>query len=115
MRVSQKSNANSLLTQKSMGRLFANRKYGKPRKVHVAMIYNPKGVCSREIQLEVEDGVVKEVKFIGGCAGNTVGISRLIAGVRVDDAIRKLEGIKCGAKGTSCPDQLAQALKSTLR
>lgn len=86
----------------------------KTRKVCSTMIYKPKGVCSREIQFEVEDGIVKEVKFVGGCAGNTVGISRLIEGVRVDDAILKLEGIKCGAKGTSCPDQLAQALKSTL-
>lgn len=76
------------------------------------MIYKPKGVCSREIRFEVENGIVKEVKFIGGCAGNTIGISRLIEGMRVDEAIRKLEGITCGAKRTSCPDQLAQALKS---
>ena len=78
------------------------------------MIYKPKGICPREIQFEVKDGIVKEVKFVGGCAGNTVGISKLVEGMSIDDVIKKLEGIKCGAKGTSCPDQLAQALKSTL-
>lgn len=78
------------------------------------MIYKPKGVCSREIHYEVENGIVKEVKFVGGCAGNAIGIARLVVGMSVDDAIQKLEGIRCSAKGTSCPDQLAQALKSTL-
>ncbi len=78
------------------------------------MIYKPKGVCSREIHYEVENGVVNEVKFVGGCAGNAIGIARLVKGMNVDDAIKKLEGIKCGAKGTSCPDQLAQALKNSL-
>lgn len=78
------------------------------------MVYKPKGVCSREIHYEVENDIVKEVKFVGGCAGNAIGIARLVAGMNVDDAIQKLEGIKCGAKGTSCPDQLAQALKSNI-
>ena len=78
------------------------------------MIYKPNGVCSREIHYEVENGVVNEVKFVGGCAGNAIGIARLVKGMNVDDAIKKLEGIKCGAKGTSCPDQLAQALKNSL-
>lgn len=75
------------------------------------MIYKTKGVCSREIHYEVENGVIKNVKFVGGCAGNSIGISKLVEGMKVFDAIQKLEGIKCGVRETSCPDQLAQALK----
>lgn len=73
--------------------------------------YTPRGVCSRSIHIEVEDGIVKSVSFRGGCDGNLQGISRLVAGMPVDEAIRRLEGIRCGAKSTSCPDQLARALK----
>ncbi len=75
------------------------------------MNYKTKGVCSSEIQFDVEDDIVKNVKIIGGCAGNTVGVCRLVEGMHIDDVIARLEGIPCGFKKTSCPDQLAQALK----
>jgi uncharacterized protein (TIGR03905 family) len=73
--------------------------------------YKTKGTCSTEINFEVEDNKIKEVNFVRGCAGNLQGISALIKGMNVDDAINKLEGIDCKGKGTSCPDQLAKALK----
>jgi uncharacterized protein (TIGR03905 family) len=76
--------------------------------------YTPRGVCSRSITLDVEDGIIQSVSFLGGCNGNLKGISTLVAGLRVEDAIRKLEGIDCGGRGTSCPDQLAQALKQCI-
>ena len=75
------------------------------------MIYQPKGVCAKQIQLEVENNTIKSVKFVGGCSGNTQGVARLVEGMNVDEAIRRLEGIRCGFKATSCPDQLAKALK----
>lgn len=74
--------------------------------------YEPKGVCSQLITMEVEDGILQSVSFLGGCHGNLQGISRLVAGMKVEDVIEKLEGIRCGYKNTSCPDQLARALKS---
>ena len=74
--------------------------------------YATKGVCARQIELEVADNTVVEVKFIGGCSGNTQGVSALVNGMKVEEAIARLEGIRCGMKSTSCPDQLAQALKS---
>ena len=73
--------------------------------------YKPKGVCSKLMELDVEDGKIKSLKVAGGCSGNLQGISSLVAGMDVDDAISRLEGIRCGYKSTSCPDQLAQALK----
>ncbi len=73
--------------------------------------FKTSGVCAREIDFEVEDNIIKKVKFVGGCAGNTQGVSRLIEGMDVDDAINRLSGVRCGARETSCPDQLAQALK----
>lgn len=73
--------------------------------------YKTKGVCSRSITLEVENGVILSCEFEGGCNGNTQGVSALVEGMEVTEAIDRLEGIKCGFKGTSCPDQLAQALK----
>lgn len=73
--------------------------------------YTTKGVCSRQIELEINDNIVTEAKFIGGCSGNTQGVSALVKGMKVDEAISRLEGIRCGMKPTSCPDQLAQALK----
>ena len=73
--------------------------------------YTPQGVCSRQMIIEVEDGIVTNVKVIGGCNGNLQGISSLVKGMKVEDVIKRLDGIKCGMKGTSCPDQLAQALK----
>lgn len=73
--------------------------------------YTPKGVCSRKIDIVVDDGIIDEVRFFGGCNGNTSGISALVKGMRVEEAIERLEGIKCGPKSTSCPDQLSKALK----
>ena len=77
--------------------------------------YITKGVCSRRILFEVEDGIVKNVHFEGGCNGNTKGISALVEGMRAEEVINRLEGIKCGFKSTSCPDQLAKALKETVK
>ena len=75
------------------------------------MRYKTTGTCSSAIDFEVENGIVKNVKFIGGCNGNTQGISKLVEGMPADEVISRLEGIKCGFKSTSCPDQLAKALK----
>ena len=76
------------------------------------MEYKTKGVCSMAIQYDIDDEQkVHNVKFIGGCSGNTQGVARLIEGMDKDEAIARLEGIRCGAKPTSCPDQLAKALK----
>lgn len=74
--------------------------------------YIPRGVCSRKIIIDVEDDKVLDVKFIGGCNGNLKGIGALVKGMTVDEVISRLEGIDCNMKGTSCPDQLAMALKS---
>lgn len=74
-------------------------------------IYKPEGVCSRQMIIDVEGDIIKSVKIIGGCAGNTVGVSRLIEGMKIDEAIKRLKGIPCGYKSTSCPDQLAIALE----
>ena len=76
--------------------------------------FKTKGVCARQINLEIEDGIVKDVKFIGGCNGNSSGISMLVKDMKVEDVIKKLKGIKCGFKNTSCPDQLAIALEKLL-
>ena len=75
--------------------------------------YKTKGVCSRKINFSVEDGKVCKVKFDGGCNGNGKGVAALVEGMDVAEAIRRMEGIKCGMKNTSCQDQLAQALKQT--
>ena len=76
------------------------------------MTYKTKGTCSTAIDIELNDGIIESVQFTGGCNGNLKGICALVKGMRVEDAIEKLEGIRCGMKPTSCPDQLAQALKS---
>ena len=76
--------------------------------------YTHKGVCSRKITAEVEDGIVKSVVFTGGCNGNTQGVARLAQGMKVEDVIARLENVDCGGRGTSCPDQLAKALKQAL-
>ena len=76
--------------------------------------YQTKGTCSRAMHIEVEDGVVKSLQVTGGCDGNLQGLSKLVAGMKVEDVISRLEGIRCGFKPTSCPDQLAQALKESL-
>lgn len=73
--------------------------------------YTPQGVCSSSIDIEVEDGVIREVYFEGGCHGNLQGISLLVKGMKMDDVIERLEGVRCGSKITSCPDQFARALK----
>lgn len=76
------------------------------------MVYKTSGVCSREIHFELDGDTIKSVKFVGGCAGNTAGICQLVAGMKVDDVIQKLQGVRCGHKPTSCPDQLAYALRT---
>ena len=76
--------------------------------------YRPRGVCSQQMTVEIEDGVIQSFQVKGGCDGNLQGISRLVEGMRVDDAIRRLDGIHCGFKSTSCPDQLAQALSQAV-
>ncbi len=76
--------------------------------------YSPRGVCSQRIDIEVEDGIVMDVKFLGGCNGNLKGIGSLVKGMKVEAVIEKLEGTTCGFKKTSCPDRLAQALKKAL-
>ena len=72
--------------------------------------YIPKGVCSRKINFEIENGIITKCEFVGGCLGNTTGISKLVIGMKPEDVIQKLEGTICRS-GTSCPDQLARALK----
>ena len=76
--------------------------------------YRPRGVCSRKMQIQLEDGVIQSVRVEGGCHGNLQGISSLLVGMTAEEAIRRMEGIRCGMKSTSCPDQLAQALKTAL-
>jgi uncharacterized protein (TIGR03905 family) len=73
--------------------------------------YKTQGVCSRMIVIDTEDGVITKCSFVGGCAGNTQGVAALVVGMKTDDAIAKIKGIKCGFKTTSCPDQLALALE----
>ncbi len=75
--------------------------------------YTTKGTCSKQIDVEINDeGIITEVKFLGGCSGNTQGVSALVKDMHIDEAIKRLEGIKCGPRSTSCPDQLATALKN---
>ena len=76
--------------------------------------YKTKGVCSQQMNVKIEDGVVQKVEIVGGCHGNSQGVARLVEGMRVDDAIRRLDGIRCGNKPTSCPDQLSKALQIAL-
>ena len=76
--------------------------------------YQTKGVCSRAIDIEIEDGIVTRVEYHGGCSGNTQGVAALVRGMRVEDAIERLSGIDCRGRGTSCPDQLSIALREYL-
>ena len=78
------------------------------------MIYKTKGTCSTSIDVELKDGVIDSVKFTGGCNGNLQGISALVKGMKPEEAISRLKGIRCGFKPTSCPDQLAQALEEMI-
>ena len=74
--------------------------------------YRPRGVCSQQMQVEVDDqGIIQELQVLGGCSGNLQGIASLVQGMPAEEAIKRLKGIHCGFKPTSCPDQLAQALK----
>lgn len=77
----------------------------------MTITYVPKGVCSQEMIVSAENGIITDAKIIGGCHGNLQGIGRLVTGMKLEDAIEKLEGIKCGRKDTSCPDQLTIALR----
>ena len=72
--------------------------------------YKPSGVCSREMIIELDGNTIKKLTIVGGCDGNTKGISKLVVGMNINDVIERLKGIQCGMKGTSCPDQLAKAL-----
>ena len=80
----------------------------------MTITYTPRGVCSRKFTIQVEDGVIQDVQVVGGCSGNLQGLSALLRGMKVDQAVDRLEGIRCRGKPTSCPDQNAQALKSAL-
>ena len=73
--------------------------------------YKTSGTCSRMIEIDIENGIIKKVEYIGGCSGNTQGVAALVRGMSVDEAISRLDGIHCGPRPTSCPDQLANALK----
>lgn len=75
--------------------------------------FKTRGVCARQINVDVEDGIVKNVEFIGGCSGNTQGVARLVKGMKVEDVINLLKDVDCGGRGTSCPAQLALALEET--
>ncbi len=78
------------------------------------MVYTTKGTCSRMIEVNLDDDVIRDVTFIGGCNGNTQGISKLVKGMKAQDVIELLEGTDCGGRGTSCPDQLSKALRAAL-
>ncbi len=78
------------------------------------VVYRPEGVCSRLIEIDLANGIIEHVRFTGGCSGNTQAVSLLVAGMDVSEAIRRLKGIDCRGKGTSCPDQLARALQGSL-
>ncbi len=80
----------------------------------MAYEYRPQGVCARGITFDIENGCVTNVRFEGGCNGNTQGVARLVEGMPVQEAIRRMAGIRCGFKTTSCPDQLAKALQAAL-
>ncbi len=73
--------------------------------------YKTQGVCARSIEIDVENGIIQNARFIGGCSGNTQGVAALLIGMPIEEAVKRLSGIRCGFKPTSCPDQLATALK----
>lgn len=73
--------------------------------------YKPQGVCSMEMIFNIEKNIIKNLKIVGGCPGNTIGVSKLVVGKSVDEVIELLKGIQCGMRGTSCPDQVAKALE----
>ena len=77
--------------------------------------FTPRGVCSRNINFDLEDGIIKNVKFTGGCNGNTQGIAKLVVGRKADEVVKLLRGTDCGGRGTSCPDQLAKAIEEAMK
>lgn len=77
-------------------------------------VYKTRGTCSRSIEFDLDDGIVRNVKFNGGCSGNSQGIAALVEGMKAEDVIARCKNIMCGMKGTSCPDQLAKALEEAL-
>ena len=77
--------------------------------------FKTSGTCSRMVIVDVEDGIIEDCKFVGGCAGNTAGICALVKGMKAEDAIKRMRGIRCGFKDTSCPDQLAKALEEAIK
>lgn len=87
---------------------------GQARAADGAHRYKTQGVCSRSITFDIEDGCLRHVQFEGGCSGNTQGVARLVEGMPAEEAIRRLEGIRCGFKSTSCPDQLSKAIRQAL-
>ena len=76
--------------------------------------YKTQGTCARMVNVEIEDGVITDCSFVGGCAGNTAGVATLVRGMKAEDAVARLKGIRCGFKSTSCPDQLARAIEAIL-
>ncbi|MCH5303858.1 MAG: TIGR03905 family TSCPD domain-containing protein [Ruminococcus sp.] len=76
--------------------------------------YTPMGVCARKIFVEIEDGIIKNCEFMGGCNGNTQGVAALVIGMNAKEAVEKLSGIDCNGRGTSCPDQLSRCIKKAL-
>ena len=100
------------------GRLCYNLCYQKIREEHRTMTYDfrPQGVCSQSMRVELdEDHVIRHVEVLGGCSGNLQGISALVEGMTAEEAIRRLKGIRCGFKDSSCPDQLARGLEKALQ
>lgn len=79
------------------------------------LLYNTQGTCSRQIEIAIDGEIISSVAFVGGCQGNTTGVAALVRGMRVEEAIARLEGIDCHGKGTSCPDQLARALRLAMQ
>ena len=77
--------------------------------------YTTRGTCSRQIKVQIEDGIIQSVQFVGGCNGNTKGIAQRVRGMRAEDVVEKLKGTDCGGRGTSCPDQLAKAIEEALK
>lgn len=77
--------------------------------------YRPKGTCSQQMTVELDGNIIKDVKILGGCSGNLQGISNLVKGMDANEAIRRMKGVKCGFKSTSCPDQLAIALEEAMK
>lgn len=104
------------LTVRSLCQNF-NRPFDRLRGLNRSTMkytYRTQGTCSQAIEFEIEDGILKNVQFYGGCNGNTQGVATLVEGMKAEDVVAKLEGIRCGFKSTSCPDQLAKAIKMAL-